>query len=891
MDISDLLVRHEKLVHLNDGNKESTRPRKGSSAAGASGSASGAGPGAGGGPPQVQPGGPSNAQVDPDMMVMTPTSQTQPQYHAIPSTVSLAADHHMPARSAACNLALLSDAATHLASATEVNQMPPGMEGLAQPSPMGRIKQPYDEMGYDNRVRAPDPPVIPQGYPSQGAPEPMDDYNLFLDDFASSSSHFLPPAFEADQSLQLLSRPATGNHNRSHSKPGSQFPSRFPSLQPDGRDPGDGSNRQQEDSARAPPFRISATDHVVIKNKLDEFSSVLPPDFVFPSRHTLTRFFEGYVAGFNENLPFLHIATMNPTEMAPELVLAMLSVGAQYRFESHRGHALWYAAKAVAQEQIRRRHSHEVHGLLPTPAAYSPHSTRPSPSTSYRHSFAAAQESRPITTETHRELYSSNTPQAKLETVQAILLLFAVGLWGAKAILQEAMSLQSQLAFLLREEGFATEPTTQMSDWEAWARVEGTNRTKLIAYCFFNLCSISYGTPPMLLTGEMSIILPSSQKLWRAESAWLWQVARHSYQGVDITLQDAIARLFCRPAQSLGGTMSSLANYVLIHALIQHIFLLKQTSYIPTGGFGVHRGIKLEDLEDVGQAIRAWQNGFEQRHQMRAAEAATGSQLHQSSGTGPEAALPGGPVAFNSTALLRLAYIRLYTDLHSARALETRDAAIVGQSLADAPLLARSLRLNRAVLQAIHALSMLVKLGVNYVARAKSLEWSIQHSLCNLECAILLSKWLQTLSALGPSDPPLAPEERSLLEMVRRMLDETEFAVPVDPSLTGAGGAGGSAAAGGMGPGSGAGGMGVGGAYGAAAGTGGFGETGGGEGDTAKMRQLAVAVLRLWSETFKGSPIFDIVRVIGAGLESFAEILEKPRDRTPLGRMTAPGLV
>ena len=154
---------------------------------------------------------------------------------------------------------------------------------------------------------------------------------------------------------------------------------------------------------RAPTWRISAVDHTVIKNRLDEFSSVLPNDFVFPSRHTLTRFLEGYISGFHEHLPFLHIPTLSPTDLAPELLLAILSVGAQYRFESHRGHALWYAAKAVALEQIRRRHSHEVHGLLPTPAAYSPHSTRPSPSSGFRHSFTSVHQDRPMTQDTHRE--------------------------------------------------------------------------------------------------------------------------------------------------------------------------------------------------------------------------------------------------------------------------------------------------------------------------------------------------------------------------------------------------------------------------------------------------------------------------------------------------------
>lgn len=141
----------------------------------------------------------------------------------------------------------------------------------------------------------------------------------------------------------------------------------------------------------------------MIKNRLDEFSSVLPNDFVFPSRHTLTRFLDGYISGFHEHFPIMHLPTLTPAELSPELLLAILAVGAQYRFESHRSNALWYAARAVALEQIRRRHSHEVHGLLPTPAAYSPHSTRPSPSHGFRHSFSSVQQERSMTQDTHRE--------------------------------------------------------------------------------------------------------------------------------------------------------------------------------------------------------------------------------------------------------------------------------------------------------------------------------------------------------------------------------------------------------------------------------------------------------------------------------------------------------
>lgn len=324
-----------------------------------------------------------------------------------------------PRPAAACNLDLLSDAATHLASGGDVNPMQAMMPDMSQAPPnMGRI----DGMSsYSDRSRESDPaiystafpvtttapytvgsaafpmvsaslPVSSATFPFTSAPQQppvFEGYDLFMDDM-TSQSHFLPAAVDADQSFGVWPR-----------GPGSSFPSRFPSLAPESST--DGVTRATDEGMRAPAWRISANDHGVIKNRLDEFSSVLPNDFVFPSRHTLTRYLEGYISGFQEHLPFLHIPTLSPTDMAPELLLAIASVGAQYRFESNRGHALWYAAKAVALEQIRRRHSHEIHSLLPTPAAYSPHSTRASPSSGFRHSFTSVHSDRPMTQETHRE--------------------------------------------------------------------------------------------------------------------------------------------------------------------------------------------------------------------------------------------------------------------------------------------------------------------------------------------------------------------------------------------------------------------------------------------------------------------------------------------------------
>lgn len=83
---------------------------------------------------------------------------------------------------------------------------------------------------------------------------------------------------------------------------------------------------------------------------------------------------------------------------------------------------------------------------------------------------------------------------------------------------------------------------------------------------------------------------------------------------------------------------------------------------------------------------------------------------------------------------------------------------------------------------------------------------------------------------IGPQDPPASMEEMNLLETVRRMVDETEFAVPQREANVS---------------------------------------------DAVKLRQLASAVVRLWSETFKGSHIFDMVKTMAESLDGYASLVEK----------------
>jgi hypothetical protein len=205
------------------------------------------------------------------------------------------------------------------------------------------------------------------------------EYNLFLDDYHMPNFYLPAALFDSDLPTSLWSQPdwnsSTGfqshNNNRvrtqNESDPLSRFGSRLPSLQPEEQ------NLEDEPVPRAysrrtePPWKISGQDYREIQLKITEFQSVLPGDFHLPSRHALSRFLEGYVSGFHQHLPFLHIPTFAVTRCVPELLLAICAVGAQYRFESSTGNHLWYAARAVAIEQNSKRNSQSIAALKSPP--------------------------------------------------------------------------------------------------------------------------------------------------------------------------------------------------------------------------------------------------------------------------------------------------------------------------------------------------------------------------------------------------------------------------------------------------------------------------------------------------------------------------------------------
>lgn len=652
----------------------------------------------------------------------------------------------------------------------------------------------------------------------------FDSLNDFLDlnDFSS----LIPPDYAFDLGLQdfafasdLPHNPFHGNSQVQNDSGGhgvrieqdtsfSRFGSPLPALHFESREQASKVPGQAEQNANfRRVWKISGHQYRQVVTNIQNFAHVLPKDFVMPSRHTMSRFLEGAIKGYYEHLPNLHIPTFSPSDVAPELLLAMCAIGALFRFESHRCPMLFHAAKAIASEQIKRQENafsgDDAHILRRELTSASVTFSNPSNTEFSAPSYDAAKKKASVT-------------DAQVQTLQALLGLLCLGAWGPQQeLIKEAISLQSLVATMARDDGFSKlkmpmPSAADMSDWHSWVVMESRKRTKLMTYCLLQLISVAYHIPPLILNSEIDCCLPCSAREWNASNAQEWQEVRRSSPFREVPFQEAFQTMFENGGSSPAHlSLSPMANYVLILAILQHIYLRRQTLA------SSKHSLSTDDIGEISRALRCWQSRWEQ-----------GPETHF------EPSSATGPVAFSSTALLRMAWIRLHSDLGPCRNLASRDASIIASAFKNSPPLKRGPELIHPVLQAAHALSVPVRMGIKYVAKTQTLSWSVQHSFSNLECAIFLSKWLE-LIAVASSTGSLDKEELVLVQMIQSLLRETGlFDDDMMHNLSDR------------------------------------------QDHKQKIRWLATAVARMWAEIFKGTHIFEIVNIIGASLTMYAESME-----------------
>lgn len=575
------------------------------------------------------------------------------------------------------------------------------------------------------------------------------------------------------------------------------LPPRFPSLD----DQPQHSDLDSGQGISGCPWAVTIQAYQAISEKVALYTTFLP-GLMLPSRHTLARYLEGYFRGFHDHLPFIHTATFDLEKAALELLLALAAAGALYRFEHEKGYRLYAAARAIIYQRIQKHNQQSMARLPVKPPRYADHNRR--------------QNS--LNTPPSRPEIECSIPaqhedsQSYLQTTQALMILMGLTAWSDAPLVRDSLAMASQLAVMLRDLGInqpdemAGGPIT----WLTWVAHEERRRTLLVAYILLNLQSIAFDVPPLILNQEVAVCLPSCEAVWKAPSSAAWDRHRTPatlYKQVFIDNLNTLLR-----GQSIRdrGALSAFANYVLIHGLLQQIFLERHaTSYLPESP------LRAEFIKSMEIALRSWQCSW---------EATWESTLDPSS--------PKGPLGFNATALLRIAYIRLNINLGSNRQLITHDPERIAKAVSGPglPSLTHSPNIDRAVLQCIHALSIPIRVGIQYVAHTQNLHWSIQHALSNLECAVLLTSWLRSAAQIVRVGgmKSLREDEQKLIVMTKSLVRETDLQDTLDYD----------------------------------------------EDPPTMIQRLAASTARLWVETFRGVHFFEIVHIIGASLSLVANTLE-----------------
>ena len=293
-------------------------------------------------------------------------------------------------------------------------------------------------------------------------------------------------------------------------------------------------------------------------------------DSFLPSCHSLTRYVNAFFDGFYPHMPIVHIPTFDVKDCPPELILAMAALGAQYRHEHRKGVLLFYAAKSIFQKIAGDREKRVVNenfsksssGLSKAP--YSPHN-------------AGIGEATASNIQPHEEL---------MREARCTLYLIVFATWQRETeFVKEAFALQSSLARCIRESGLGESMEVLQNavvNWRTWVQQESDRRVKFFSFAFLNLQSIAFNVPPILLSNEIQLRLPSSCMEWIAPDQEKWAFVRQPGHQEQVLFQDGLKRLIrgSRDTEpNPGQRPSPLANYILLHAIIQQIILTRQALF------------------------------------------------------------------------------------------------------------------------------------------------------------------------------------------------------------------------------------------------------------------------------------------------------------------------
>lgn len=96
-------------------------------------------------------------------------------------------------------------------------------------------------------------------------------------------------------------------------------------------------------------------DTVAARVRAYDTQGSLPDTFLMPSKIAMNNYLSTYFNMYHHHLPFLHQGSFSPKDASPPLLLAVLSIGALYRFEREQAFTLHIGSKVLVNQFLQHK--------------------------------------------------------------------------------------------------------------------------------------------------------------------------------------------------------------------------------------------------------------------------------------------------------------------------------------------------------------------------------------------------------------------------------------------------------------------------------------------------------------------------------------------------------
>ncbi|KAM5354806.1 hypothetical protein ACJ41O_001452 [Fusarium nematophilum] len=500
------------------------------------------------------------------------------------------------------------------------------------------------------------------------------------------------------------------------------------------------------------PSSVPVLDDIAyssICNGLVEHLTIANDSVVVPPHRSCQRFLSSYFASFHSHFPIIHMQSLRPAMAPSPLILAMCSIGALYRLDRRRARQLYDTASAA------------IETVAPT----------------FEDGDEALVEDYP------------------LWYVQSRLLLtFYAVMSGERDIVLDSM----------RENGFYTlvykkamvtitshNKDLSLMTRHSWIRRESWKRLLGGIFATSTLTMILFDVNPGFnATQDLDFEALNDEALWNAASPdeWreLWTSLKQQHGLPRRTMKEVLGDIMVQGNYSSNAApyhVSTFSTLVLMNAVVVQMWQRLQISLAFSASWWS------SSLLAPGQdPLGSWllENTMMSLERCEAFLRRAESEFNRSETEDDKELM----LVFNSQAVLRIAYMRLFkpVDPSSRINLTSTDAVEMESSIASflAARMERGPGLLDVVTKSFEGLRVSVKLGYMLVRKTAAFRWGVENAIAGWESALLVTKWVHSVEIGGLNETLPSPEELEVLALIRDVLEAAECDLSQSVSLAAA---------------------------------------------------------------------------------------------------------